>query len=300
MIDSIKLEFGLGPVVSLASTIAHSGIFFLLLVAAYLLKNDEIKVSSFIIFVVIGSRVYDPLVKAIGSIVEVRYFNVAGKRIQKFLDLPVMEGSTDVHFESNKDIVFKDVNFKYLDESRSTKKSSNEYTLKDINIVMKQGSLTALVGPSGSGKTTILKLISKFYDADSGLITFAGEDISKIDPELYMKNISIVFQDVYLFKDTIYNNIKFGKDNATKEEVIQAAKKSCAHDFIMKLPKGYDTIVGEGGCTLSGGEKQRISIARAILKDSPIVLLDEATSSLDPENEVEVQKAISELIAGRT
>jgi len=300
MVDSIKLEFGLGPVVSLSKTIGHSGIFFLLLVGTYLLKNGEIKVSTFVTFVIIGSRVYDPLVTALVSIAEVRYFNVAGKRIQKFLALETMEGTTDVHYEPNKDIVFEHVDFKYLDDSKSTKSKDNEYTLKDINIVMKQGSLTALVGPSGSGKTTILKLISKFYDVSHGKITFAGEDISKIDPELYMKNISIVFQDVYLFQDTVLNNIKFGRENATQDEIIEAAKKACAHEFIMKLPKGYDTMVGEGGCTLSGGEKQRISIARAILKNSPVVLLDEATSSLDPENEVEVQKAISELIAGRT
>jgi len=300
MIDSIKLEFGLGPVVSLSTTIAHSGIFFLLLIGVYLLKNGDIKVSTFVTFVVIGSRVYDPLVKALVSIAEVRYFNVAGKRIQKFLALEIQEGTTDVHYTPNKDIIFEHVDFKYLDDTKSSKQSNNEYTLKDINIVMKQGSLTALVGPSGSGKTTILKLISKFYDAKSGKITFAGEDISKIDPELYMKNISIVFQDVYLFQDTVLNNIKFGRENATQEEIIEAAKKACAHEFIMKLPNGYETMVGEGGCTLSGGEKQRISIARAILKNSPVVLLDEATSSLDPENEVEVQKAISELIAGRT
>ncbi|ORX84705.1 P-loop containing nucleoside triphosphate hydrolase protein [Anaeromyces robustus] len=300
MIDSIKLEFGLGPVVSLSTTIAHSGIFFLLLVGAYLLKNGDIKVSTFVTFVIIGSRVYDPLVRALVSVAEVRYFNVAGKRIQKFLDLQIQEGTTDVHYEPNKDIIFEHVDFKYLDDSKSTKKSTDEYILKDINIVMKQGSLTALVGPSGSGKTTILKLISKFYDANNGKITFAGEDISKIDPELYMKNISIVFQDVYLFQDTIMNNIKFGREDASQDEIIEAAKKACAHEFIMKLQNGYDTIVGEGGCTLSGGEKQRISIARAILKNSPVVLLDEATSSLDPENEVEVQKAISELIAGRT
>ncbi|OUM69328.1 hypothetical protein PIROE2DRAFT_2834 [Piromyces sp. E2] len=300
MKDSIKLEFGLGPIVSLSITIAHSGIFFLLLVGTYLLKSGDIKVSTFVTFVIIGSRVYDPLIKAMTSIVEVRYFNVAGKRIQKFLNLEIMKGTTDIHYQPNKDIVFEHVDFKYLDENKSTKKSEDEYVLKDINIVMKQGSLTALVGPSGSGKTTILKLISKFYNASKGRITFAGEDISKIDPELYMKNISIVFQDVYLFQDTVLNNIKFGRDNATEEEVIEAAKLACAHDFIMKLPNGYETMVGEGGCTLSGGEKQRISIARAILKNSPVVLLDEATSSLDPENEVEVQKAISELIAGRT
>ncbi|ORX81840.1 hypothetical protein BCR32DRAFT_327152 [Anaeromyces robustus] len=312
--ESIKIEAIIGPFVCLTAAITHSGLALMVMVGAHLLQMNEISISTFVIFLVIGNRVYDPLIIALMDIAEVRYSALAGKRIGEFLDLPIMEGTKDVHYEEQKDIIFKDVNFKYMDQKRSTtttttttssdshknKVNDDKYTLKDINLTMKQGSMTALVGPSGSGKTTILKLISKFYDVNSGKITFAGEDISKIDPEFYMKNISIVFQDVYLFKDTIANNIRFSKDDATKEEIIDAAKKACAHDFIMSLPNGYNTMVGEGGCTLSGGEKQRISIARAILKDSPIVLLDEATSSLDPENEVDVQRAISELIQGRT
>jgi len=302
MIESIKVEFILGPIISLCNTITYTGIFFMIIVGAYLLKNNDVKIMTFVTFLIIGTRIFDPLVKAIVNIAGIRYSAVAGKRILKFLDLPVMDGTTEVNYGPRKDIVFKNVNFKYLNEQKSSKngKRDRKYDLHNINLSMKQGTMTALVGPSGSGKTTILKLISKFYDVDSGKITFAGEDISKIEPEFYMKNISIVFQDVYLFQDTIANNIRFGKEDATKEDIIEAAKKACAHEFIINLPNGYDTMVGEGGCTLSGGEKQRISIARAILKDSPIILLDEATSSLDPENEVEVQKAISELIAGRT
>ncbi|OUM70151.1 hypothetical protein PIROE2DRAFT_1840 [Piromyces sp. E2] len=300
-IESMKLEVGIGPVVCLTGTIAHSGLAIMIITGAYLLKSNSISVSTFVTFLVIGSRIYDPLVRALNNIAEIRYSAVAGKRIAKFLDLPIMEGTTDVNYGPKNDIEFKNVNFKYVDDQKlSDSNSSREYTLKNINLKMKQGSMTALVGPSGSGKTTILKLISKFYDCNGGVITFAGEDISKIDPEFYMKNISIVFQDVYLFKDTIANNIGFGKENPTKEEIVDAAKKACAHEFIMNLPQGYDTMVGEGGCTLSGGEKQRISIARAVLKNAPVVLLDEATSSLDPENEVEVQKAISDLIRDRT
>jgi len=299
--ESIKLEVGIGPLVCLTGTITQSGLAIMIITGAYLLKNNEISISTFVTFLVIGSHAYDPLIRALNNIAELRYSAVAGKRIGKFLDLPLMEGTTDVKYGPVKDIVFSNVSFKYLDEQKlSDAKPSQEYTLKDINLTMKQGSMTALVGPSGSGKTTILKLISRFYDSAEGTVTYAGEDISKIDPEFYMKNISIVFQDVYLFKDTIANNIGFGKENPTMEEIIDAAKKACAHDFIMSLPNGYDTMVGEGGCTLSGGEKQRISIARAVLKDAPVVLLDEATSSLDPENEVEVQKAISDLIKGRT
>ena len=145
-----------------------------------------------------------------------------------------------------------------------------------------------------------MKLCARFYDPQTGKVFFNGTDISKVDPESLMKHISMVFQNVYLFQDTIKNNIRFGKPDATDAEIEEAARKACCHDFIMKLPKGYETLVGEGGCTLSGGEKQRISIARAILKEAPVVLLDEATASLDPENEVDVQKAINTLIAGRT
>ncbi len=165
---------------------------------------------------------------------------------------------------------------------------------------MSEGSLTALVGPSGSGKSTILKLIARFYDPQKGEVLIGNENMKNLEPEALLKKVSMVFQDVYLFQDTIGNNIRFGKENATQSEVEEAARRACCHDFIMKLPQGYDTPVGEGGSTLSGGEKQRISIARAILKDAPVVLLDEATASLDPENEVDIQKAINELIQGRT
>jgi ATP-binding cassette subfamily B protein IrtB len=188
------------------------------------------------------------------------------------------------------DIIFEHVSFKY----------QKKEVLHDINTSMHQGTLTALVGPSGSGKSTLMKLCARFYDPQQGKVLFNGIPMSNIDPESLMKHISMVFQDVYLFKDTIKNNLRFSKPDATDEEIIAAAKKACCHEFILKLPNGYDTMVGEGGCTLSGGEKQRISIARAILKNAEIVLLDEATASLDPENEVDVQNAINSLITGRT
>ena len=172
--------------------------------------------------------------------------------------------------------------------------------LHDINLTLRQGSLTALVGPSGSGKSTLMKLCARFYDPTCGQVCLGGIDMATLEPESLMSRVSMVFQDVYLFQDTLRNNIRFGRPGATDEEVIDAARKAQCHDFIMRLPRGYDTLVGEGGCTLSGGEKQRVSIARAMLKNAPIVLLDEATASLDPENEVEVQRAINTLIAGRT
>ena len=188
------------------------------------------------------------------------------------------------------DIRFEHVSFAYQDKE----------VLHDITVTLPQNSLTALVGPSGSGKSTVMKLCARFYDPQQGRIFFGGVPMDEIAPESQMSHISMVFQDVYLFQDTIRNNIRFGKTDATDEEIIAAAKKACCHDFIMRLPQGYDTMVGEGGCTLSGGEKQRISIARAMLKDAQVILLDEATASLDPENEVEVQKAIDTLIKGRT
>ena len=190
----------------------------------------------------------------------------------------------------NTDIAFRDVTFSY----------DKVPVLRNISFSIPQGSTTAIVGPSGSGKTTICNLIARFYDVDSGAVTVGGEDLRNMTCDSLLRNISMVFQKVYLFHDTIENNIRFGNPSATKEEIIEAAKKARCHDFIMALPDGYDTVIGEGGSTLSGGEKQRISIARAILKDANIVILDEATASIDPENEHLIQQAISELTIGKT
>lgn len=188
------------------------------------------------------------------------------------------------------DIEFKDVCFAYEEND----------VIKNMSFKIKENSLTALVGPSGSGKSTITNLIARFWDIDKGEITIGGTNCKNISLDILLSNISMVFQNVYLFQDTIFNNIAFGLDNATREDVINAAKRARCHDFIMKLPNGYDTVVGEGGATLSGGEKQRISIARAIMKDAPIILLDEATSSVDPENEIYIQEAINELVKNKT
>lgn len=189
------------------------------------------------------------------------------------------------------DICFQHVDFGY---------ESGKRIIHDVNFTARQGTTTAIVGPSGSGKTTICNLIARFYDVDTGSITVGDVDVREFICDSLLKNISMVFQNVYLFRDTIKNNIKFGKPNASDEEIIAAAKAARCHDFIMALPKGYDTVVGEGGSTLSGGEKQRVSIARAILKNAPIVILDEATASIDPENEHLIQQAISELTVGKT
>lgn len=172
--------------------------------------------------------------------------------------------------------------------------------LHDVSFTIPEHTSTAIVGPSGSGKTTICSLLARFYDPDSGSISVGGHDIRQLTCDSLLSNISMVFQNVYLFHDTIRANICFGKPDATEQEMIAAAKKACCHDFIMALPQGYDTVIGEGGGTLSGGEKQRISIARAMLKDAPIIILDEATASVDPENEHLIQSAISELTRGKT
>ena len=190
----------------------------------------------------------------------------------------------------NADIAFRDVTFSY----------DTVPVLRNISFSIPQGSTTAIIGPSGSGKTTICNLIARFYDVDSGEVTVGGENVRNMTCDSLLRNISMVFQKVYLFHDTVENNIRFGNPNATQEEIIEAAKKAQCHDFITALPDGYETVIGEGGSTLSGGEKQRISIARAILKNANIVILDEATASIDPENEHLIQQAISELTIGKT
>ena len=260
----------------------------MVLCGTYLLLGGELSLLVFVLFLVVGSRVFDPLTSALTNFTEFRYFSIAGGRILSLMDEPVMKGERQSPAAG--DIRFEHVSFAYQDKE----------VLHDINVTLPKNSLTALVGPSGSGKSTLMKLCARFYDPQKGRILFNEVPMDKINPESLMSRISMVFQDVYLFQDTLRNNIRFGKADATEEEIIAAARKACCHDFIMRLPKGYDTMVGEGGCTLSGGEKQRISIARAILKDAPIILLDEATASLDPENEVEVQKAIDTLVKGRT
>ena len=288
MKESIRFEALSGPVLLLTITLIRAGLTLMVLTGSYLLVGGELDLLTFVMFLVIGSRVYDPLSSALMKFAELRYDERAGERILNLMNEPEMGGTNFPR--GGTDIAFENVSFGYGEKE----------ILHNVSLSMKQGTLTALVGPSGSGKSTVLKLCARFYDPGSGKVTFGGIDEASMDPEKLMQKISMVFQDVYLFQDTIGNNIRFGKENASQDEVIAAARKACCYDFIMKLPKGFDTMVGEGGCTLSGGEKQRISIARAMLKNAPVILLDEATASLDPENEVEVQKAIGELIAGRT
>ena len=287
---AIKLEFGVGKGVVSYSAILEVGFVFLILLGTYLTFDGALKTEIFLIFLVISLYFYAPL-RSIGVFFpELRYMEKAGGRINKVLEeTPLPEPEEDTELE-NYDIEFHNVSFSY-------KKTQ---VLKNISFKAPERSITALVGASGSGKTTITNLIARFWDVDSGEVIIGGKNVKDMKTDTLLSYISMVFQDVYLFNDTIFNNIKIGKKNATREEVINAAKTARCHEFIEKLPDGYDTMVGEGGATLSGGEKQRISIARAMLKDAPIVLLDEATAFLDPENEKHVQEAIDELVKSKT
>ncbi|HID0823974.1 ABC transporter ATP-binding protein [Clostridium botulinum] len=288
MKKSIKMEGLLQSIVLTVTPLLRAGLTVMIYVGSYLLMGGTLTIMTLATFLVIGTRIFEPLSEAIINLAELRYDAQAGERIIKFMEEPVMSGEKSP--PASNDIELQHVDFSY----------DNVKVLKNVSTKMKEGTLTALVGPSGSGKSTVLKLVARFYDPQQGKVLLGKEDMKEMNPESLLKRISMVFQDVYLFQDTIGNNIRFGREDATQKEVEEAAKKACCHDFIMKLPQGYDTAVGEGGCTLSGGEKQRVSIARAMLKDAPVVLLDEATASLDPENEMDVQKAINQLIKGRT
>ena len=214
---------------------------------------------------------------------------VSTQRMRELASIPVMEGRTDVPIP-NHAITFDHVSFAY----------NKEPVLKDVTATIPEGKITSLVGPSGSGKSTMSRLIARFWDVSTGTVKVGGADVKTLDPEYLMGTMSFVFQDVTLFNDTVWNNIKIGNPDATDEQVLAAAKAACCDEFVQRLPEGYNTLLGENGSTLSGGERQRISIARALLKDAPIILLDEATASLDPENEVLIQSAISRLIKGKT
>lgn len=285
---SIQIECWVGPFVMLAIAFMRAGLTIMVLVGVHLLAEGTLDLIVFVTFLIVGSRIFDPLTLALVNFAELRYSEQAGERILNLYREPEMGGTATPPDAC--DIEFDNVTFGYRDEP----------VLHSISARMQPGTLTALVGPSGSGKSTMLKLAARFYDPTAGEVRLGGQEMRGLAPEALFQKLAMVFQDVYLFQDTIRNNIRFGREGATDADVIEAAKQACCHDFISALPQGYDTPVGEGGCTLSGGEKQRVSIARAFLKNAPIVLLDEATASLDPENELEVQKAIDALIQGRT
>jgi ATP-binding cassette subfamily B protein len=288
--ESIRLEAGSGPSVIFAATILNGGFVLIILLGFYLLLSAEITSPVFIMFLILGVHIYQPLIHAMTFMAEMNYMKLGVDRVEELRRAPLLpEGNNTDSFE-NYDIEFKNVWFRYR----------NTDVINDLSLKISSQKLTALVGPSGSGKTTLTRLIARFWDVDKGEVLIGGQNIKDYPTEHLMSNISIVFQDVYLFNDTIYNNIRIGNEDATREEIIAAAKAAQCHDFIEAMPEKYETMVGEGGSTLSGGEKQRISIARAILKNAPVVLLDEATASLDPENELFIQQAINDLVKNKT
>ena len=285
-----KAEYMVAIFVVFAQLVLKFGIVTTALAGGYLMIAGSLDIFVFIAFLIVISRLYDPLNNALQNIAAMINAEYNMERLQEIEDQPLQEGSTDFRPEGY-DIVFDHVRFSY---------DGDRNVLRDVSFTARQGEVTALIGPSGEGKTTAAKLAARFWDLDDGVITVGGVDISEIDPETLLSCYSIVFQDVTLFNTTVMDNIRIGRKGATDEEVMEAARAANCDDFVSKLPEGYMTVIGENGAKLSGGERQRISIARALLKDAPIILLDEATASLDTECETQVQQAISELVRDKT
>ncbi|KGI40489.1 ABC transporter ATP-binding protein [Clostridium tetani] len=289
--ESIRTEISIVPFVLIFQVIVDISFPILLLIATMKFGMTSIDRKAFLTFIIINMALTNVL-RAFGAQYGTfRYMKLASQKLISTYNHPEMSYKYEEAKFENHDIQFDNVSFQY---------EEGENTINSLSFKAKEGTMTALVGPSGSGKTTVTSLIARFWDVNSGTIKIGGQDIKNIKPDSLLKHISMVFQDVYLLNDTIYNNIKLGNPEATKEQVIKAAKVANCHEFIDKLENKYDTMVGEGGSTLSGGEKQRISIARAILKDAHIVLLDEATASLDADNELEIRKAIKKLTENKT
>lgn len=284
-----KGEIVAGTLTGIATAILKLGIISVAVVGVNMLIAGEINILVYIAFLMMTTSIYLPIEGIITFMSMIVMLDAVVGRIKEIKTMPIQEGKKNMEI-TNYDIEFKDVHFGY----------DNYSVINGVSFIAKQGEITALIGSSGSGKTTVAKLAARFWDIDRGKILIGGKDISEVDPETLLKNFSIVFQDVILFNTSIKDNIKIGKKDATDEEIIRAAKIARCDDFINKMPNGIDTIIGENGQRLSGGERQRISIARAILKDAPIILLDEATASLDVENESLIQEALSELIKEKT
>ena len=285
----IRGELGTGVFVNAASVIMRLGVATTILVGAQSILSGRIDFMLLFLFLLVITRAYAPFDQSLALIAEMFVSQVSADRMNEIYETPIAEGS-ETFVPRGHDIVFDHVSFAY----------DQKDVLRDVSFTAKEGEVTALVGPSGSGKSTCARLAARLWDVTKGSIKVGGVDISTIDPEVLLRDYSMVFQDVVLFDDTVMENIRLGRRGASDEEVRAAAQAANCEEFVRRLPKGYDTPIGENGARLSGGERQRISIARALLKDAPIVLLDEATASLDVENETKVQEALSRLLAGKT
>ncbi len=286
----IKGELLVGAFMNISYIILKLGLVSVTLLGALFLERGEVDIITYLIFLMVSASIYNPVIEVFNHMAILVYLDVRIDRMKKMEALPIQQGTT-IFEPKHFDIEFRHVSFSY---------NAGKKVLQDVNFIARQGQATALVGPSGEGKSTTAKLAARFWDINEGQILLDGIDISTIDPETLLKYYSVVFQDVVLFNASVIDNIRIGKKEATDDEVKNAARMAQCHDFIEKMPKGYDTVIGENGETLSGGERQRISIARALLKNAPIVLLDEATASVDVENETKIQKAISELVKNKT
>lgn len=286
----IASELGCALFVVPAGMLLKLGIGTVALVGGILLAEGTLSVLTFFLYLLVVSRLYDPLSSSLQNLAAIISTNIPIARMNEIENYPVQPGTVELK-TNGYDIVFDNVSFAY---------DSGGQVLRGVSFTAKQGEVTALIGPSGGGKSTAAKLAARFWDADGGKITLGGTDITTVDPEKLLSAYSVVFQDVTLFNNTVLENIRIGRQGATDEEVLAAAREAQCDEFVQKLPKGYDTPIGENGSALSGGERQRISIARALLKDAPVILLDEATASLDAESETLVQRAVSRLVKGKT
>lgn len=287
---SIGNELGSAIFVVSAQILLKFGIATVALVGSSMLIKGELNMIQFVCFLLVASRLYEPMIATLVNLAALNGLQVSVDRMNRIFNTREQNGTSNFN-PKGYDITFNHVGFSYED---------GKDVLSDVSFTAKQGEVTALVGPSGGGKTTVSRLAARFWDADQGEVTIGGVDVSKVEPETLLSVFSIVFQDVTLFNNTVLENIRVGKKDATDEEVYRAARLANCEEFVENLPNGYNTIIGENGSELSGGERQRISIARAFLKDAPIILLDEATASLDVENETKVQSALSRLIKDKT
>lgn len=288
---AIRFELGSGMFITGAQVVLQAGVGIVVLAGAYMLTGGSIAFLTLLMFLLIVTRIYGPFLIELTLLPELMYHQIVLGRMRQLMNVKAMAGDVGTQLKDFS-IQFDHVDFRYNPKA--------EPVIRDLSITVPADGITALVGPSGSGKSTVSRLIARFWDVESGSVSIGGMNVKELEPEHLMSYMSFVFQDVVLFNDTIYNNIRVGNMDASHEEIMAAAKAACCDEFALKLPDGYDTTLGENGSTLSGGERQRLSIARALLKDAPVVLLDEATASLDPENESLIQKAISRLISGKT